>query len=188
MKNELYTYDPISLRFLKVSTFKRRLLTTSIFISTITITSFLTSFTKNSNFDPKSLSEKEVILVIENENKFTPDKLRQALSKLNFVHQDIVYAQACQETGNFTSSIFKHNHNLFGMKEATQRCTTNLGTNRNHATYDNWYDSVIDYAMYQSKYTSRFTREQYFQYLEKYYAEDTTYVQRLKKLIKQHQN
>jgi uncharacterized FlgJ-related protein len=184
MRKEYYTYDPISLTFKRVPLLQRRLLFASVFISTIAITSFLTSFTKEMNFKPENLTEKEVILVLENENRFTPEKLKDALKKLNFVHQDIVFAQACLETGFFKSSIFRYQHNLFGMKSAAQRCTTNLGTERNHAVYNSWYDSVIDYAMYQSKYTSRFTREQYFQYLEKYYAEDPTYVKRLKQLIK----
>lgn len=185
MKKELYTYDPVSLTFRRISTLQRRLMYTSAFISTIAITAALTSFVNVEKFEPESLTEKEVILVLEHENKFTPEKLKQMLSDMNFVHQDIVYAQAIQETGKFSSPIFKENHNLFGMKEAKQRCTTNLGTHRKHAKYKTWQESVIDYALYQNKYTSRFTRDQYFQYLEKYYAEDPTYVQRLKTLIKQ---
>ena len=184
MIKQKFNFNPETLDFTPVSKKSQFIQNISIIVSIIATIAAITSFTTYEKIDPTKLTESEVILVLEHENKFTPEKLQRLLTKLNFVHSDIVYAQAVQETGRFTSTIFKENNNLFGMKVANQRCTTNQGVSRGHAKYNTWTDSVIDYAMYQSKYTSRFTREQYFQYLEKYYAEDPTYVKRLRTIIK----
>lgn len=129
-------------------------------------------------------TEPELIILDPTFEEFSEENLWNKLIELNFKHPDIVYAQAIQETGNFTSAIFKENHNLFGMKEARIRITTNKGTRRGHAYYNNWNESVLDYAMYQSRYLGKLNREQYFQYLSRNYAEDPKYVARLKQIIK----
>jgi flagellum-specific peptidoglycan hydrolase FlgJ len=71
------------------------------------------------------------------------------------------------------------------MKEAALRANLATGTNRGHALYDNWQDSVVDYALYYSTYLYDIKTEgEYFEYLRQNYAEDPTYVERLKSLIK----
>ncbi len=64
----------------------------------------------------------------------------------------LIFAQAKHETGNFTSDVFKENHNLFGMRQAKVRKNTATGTNRNHATYKNHRSSIIDYFLRQSNF------------------------------------
>lgn len=127
--------------------------------------------------------EREIVLLTDREDRFSATKLRDLLIDLNIKYPDIVYAQTIQETGGFTSNIFNENHNLFGMKVATQRPTTNKGVNRDHAYYSSWQNSVIDYALYQSKYLSKLTREQYLNYLSRNYAEDPNYVDRLLSIV-----
>lgn len=130
-------------------------------------------------------SEKEVIIIDSNENSFSEDKLIKELDRLNFKFPHIVLAQSILETGNFTSTIFKENHNLFGMKQARVRLNTAKGTHRGHAFYNNWVESVIDYGFYSSRYLSKLkTEKDYFQYLSEYYAEDVNYVNRLREIIK----
>lgn len=130
-------------------------------------------------------SEKEVIVIDSNENGFTEDKLIKELDRLNFRFPHIVLAQSMLETGNFTSTIFKENHNLFGMKQARVRINTAKGTHRGHAFYNNWMESVIDYGFYSSRYLGKLkTEKDYFQYLSEHYAEDINYVSRLKSIIK----
>ena len=74
---------------------------------------------------------------------------------------------------------------MFGMREAAQRANLAKGTNRNHAYYDNWQDSLLDYALYYSTYLYDIKTEgEYFEYLRQNYAEDRTYVDRLKDIIK----
>ena len=71
------------------------------------------------------------------------------------------------------------------MKEAALRANLATGTNRGHAMYANWQDSVVDYALYYSTYLYDIKTEgEYFEYLRQNYAEDATYVERLKLLIK----
>lgn len=57
-------------------------------------------------------------------------------------------AQAAHETGNFTSTIFKNNHNLFGMKLPRVRQTTAIGSSKGHAVYASIEDSIKDMALY----------------------------------------
>jgi flagellum-specific peptidoglycan hydrolase FlgJ len=71
------------------------------------------------------------------------------------------------------------------MKEAKLRANLAKGTNRGHAYYDTWQDCILDYALYYSTYLSDIRTEgEYFEYLRQNYAEDPTYVQRLKQIIK----
>jgi flagellum-specific peptidoglycan hydrolase FlgJ len=96
-----------------------------------------------------------------------------------------VYAQAQLETNGFTSRIFKENNNLFGMKQAMQRSSTNIGEQHGHAFYESWRQSVLDYALYQCKYLSGInSKDEYLQYLKQNYAEDPNYFNKLTKLLK----
>jgi flagellum-specific peptidoglycan hydrolase FlgJ len=100
--------------------------------------------------------------------------------ELNIKYPHIVLAQTQLETGGYKSPIFKENHNLFGMKVATQRPTTNKGEESGHAYYDNWKESVVDYGFYQAKYLSNIKSEnEYLQYLKQFYAEDPNYMPKL---------
>jgi hypothetical protein len=131
-----------------------------------------------------SLSEEEKLIVIQEYNKFSEDKLIDKLKELNIKFPHIVLAQAKLETGNYTSKVFRENNNLFGMREAHQRITTAKGTENNHAYYHTWYESVLDYSFYQCKYLSNITTEElYFDYLSQSYAENPSYVSILKDMI-----
>ena len=130
--------------------------------------------------------ETKAIIIKESdkENQFSPDNLKRYILELNIRFPHIVYAQAVLESGHFKSNIFKVNNNLFGMKEAKSRPTTNKGEQFNHAYYDNWRKSVDDYAMFSAAYLNNIkTESDYFEYLKQNYAEDTSYVQRLKEII-----
>ena len=131
-----------------------------------------------------SLSEEEKLIVIQEYNKFSEDKLIEKLKELNVKFPYIALAQAKLETGNFTSKVFREGNNLFGMREAKQRITTAKGTENNHAYYYSWGESVLDYSFYQCRYLSNInTEEQYFQYLSQSYAENPNYVSILKDMI-----
>ena len=149
----------------------------------IIVTSFIP--VKNTP-DISTYTEYEKILILEQLNEFSEDKLIGKISKLNFRFPHIVYAQSLIETGNFTSKIFKENNNLFGMREAKVRLNLALGTQYSHAYYDSWESSLLDYALYASSYLKDLnTEEKYFDYLGKNYAEDPNYVSKLRKIIKE---
>ena len=70
------------------------------------------------------------------------------------------------------------------MKVAKKRPTTNKGEENGHAYYETWQESVVDYAFYQAQYLNDIkTESDYFVYLKQNYAEDTNYVDRLKRII-----
>jgi len=118
---------------------------------------------------------------------FTVPKLIKYMQDLNLKHCDIVFAQAIEETGHFTSGIYKENNNLFGMKCAKQRPYAYTGKNRGHAYYDNWRQSVQDYAMWQAAYANKLRdRDKYFTYLSNY-AEKPGYANRLKVIIEKNE-
>ena len=129
--------------------------------------------------------EAPINVKVLNEMDFSKDNLIKYLKQINIKYPHIVFAQSQLETGYFTSDIFKENHNLFGMRQARQRATTAKGTQYKHAYYDHWQSSVLDYALYQNKYLSKLKSERaYFNYLKENYAEDKTYIPKLKKIIK----
>ena len=123
----------------------------------------------------------KVIEVQPQEIKFSKTNLLKLLQKLNIKNYRIIYAQAVLETGHFRSKSFTQGNNLFGMKVAKSRPTTNSGEYLGHAKYNSWQESVYDYALYYSKYLSKFkTEESYFDYLKQHYAEDPNYINKLK--------
>lgn len=111
------------------------------------------------------------------------EQIEETIYKMNFKYPHIVLAQAKLESSNFNSTIFKENNNLFGMKQARTRPTTAIGTERSHAVYNDWKDSIIDYALYSQTYLSGKTEVEYYAYLSRNYAEDPSYVDKLKELV-----
>jgi len=139
----------------------------------------------NKDIEPKRIVKVITKYVPENPDKFTPEKFKEYLISLNIKHHNIVFAQASLETGNFTSQAFLNSNNLFGMKIALSRPTTNCGKYKSYARYNSWRESVLDYALYYSKYLSKFrTQTAYLNYLSRHYASDSNYINKLKNLIK----
>lgn len=126
-------------------------------------------------------------IIISDSVEFSEKELKKYIKHLNLKHPDIVYAQAVLETGNFTSSIFTNNNNVFGMKQAQARNNTARGSANGHAYYSNWKQSVIDYALFQSSYMRKLSREEYFRYLDRNYARDPNYSRKLKEIIKRYE-
>lgn len=175
----LYKYNHENLEFKKVKTHILLLKMISIFSFIMIGLIWLADY----NYEPPYVVEDNIILIHPNTD-FTEEKLVDMVKELNFKFPHIVMAQTIQETSYFKSAIFKENNNLFGMKEAKIRINIARGTNRGHAYYHNWAESVMDYALYSSRYLSKInTEEEYFQYLQQHYAEDPNYVDRLKRII-----
>lgn len=117
------------------------------------------------------------------EERFSEGNLKELLLEINIQHPKVVFAQAKLETFNFKSQVFQENHNLFGMKMPRIRATTATGEQYNHATYSNWRESVLDYALRQCKYGSAIqTDEEYIKYLGATYAEDLEYEKKLREI------
>jgi len=139
--------------------------------------------------DVRFISEETRQIILKEaaqDNAFSREKLKAYILELNIRYPEVVLAQAELESGNFTSPIFKENNNMFGMRVATKRPTTNKGEENGFAYYDNWRECVVDYAFYSAQYLSDIkTKDELFDYLAQTYAGDSTYTIRLKELIKQ---
>jgi hypothetical protein len=116
--------------------------------------------------------------------KFSEEALIRLLKDCHIKYPHIVLAQAKLESGDFKSKMFRQNFNMFGMKLPRQRITTALGEKSGHAYYRDWIDCVHDYGMYQSAMMCNVNNEvEYFIKLDERYAEDTTYISKLKRII-----
>jgi uncharacterized FlgJ-related protein len=130
----------------------------------------------------------EDVLLVNSQNEFSEDKFISMLDEINLPYPHITLAQAKLETGNFTSKIFNENHNSFGQKEAKVRINLARGTQYGHAYYNNWEESILDYAFWYSTYASKCkSEEEFYQLLDKVYAEDELYSKKLKNIIEEEQ-
>lgn len=153
-------------------------------IALIYFTLFLFLGLTNQPAEIEYITDTEKVLIIEEMNQFSEEALIDELSKLNFKFPHIVLAQAILETGTYESKIFKENHNLFGMKEARVRLNLAKGTQFGHAYYDNWKESVMDYALWYSTFAYRCkTEKQLYKLLDKQYAEAPAYVSSLQHVV-----
>lgn len=179
----IYKFNKETLNYTKI-TGKWVLITLAIIMI---ISVCVSAFTIQNINKVKFISEETKAIILQEADKdkeFSREKLKAYILELNIKYPHIVIAQAEIETGHFTSQIFKENHNLFGMKVATKRPTTNKGEENGHAYYDNWRESVVDYAFYSAQYLSDIKSEKaYLDYLSQSYAEDTNYVAKIKKII-----
>ena len=73
---------------------------------------------------------------------------------------------------------------MFGMKQPKRRVNSSDGEQNGYAYYRDWVDCVYDYNMYQLVVMCEIsTEEQYLHKLSARYAEDTSYVIKLKNII-----
>ena len=180
---KLYRYDSKSLQFKKfpISIQAFKALFTAVLI-------FLFLGMSTVEIEKQYITDTENVLLIENQNEFNEEKLILKLKELNLPYPHITLAQAKLESGEFSSRIFKENHNLFGMKEARVRVNLAKGTQYGHAYYNDWEESVLDYAFWYSSYARKCkSEEELFHLLDQQYAEANQYVSSLKRIISKQQ-
>ena len=183
----LYTYCKESLSFKKVTPTKK--LGGIILLAGVIGYTALTSMVSNARDEgfKSALNEpieSELLVLDSSESSFSQDALVKELKRLNVRFPHIVLAQSILETGYWESRIYQENNNLFGMKQARARATTAKGTQLGHAYYDDWKESVTDYALYQAAYLNKLRKEsKYLKYLDKNYAEAIDYDQKLMVII-----
>lgn len=114
--------------------------------------------------------------------EISAERVLTLLDALNVEHPHIVLAQMRLESGNFKSDLAKNNDNFFGMKYPRQRATVAQGMDRGYAYYRSWSYSVLDYAIWQRRYASGLTEEEYLEMLSEKYAEDKAYVRKVKSI------
>ena len=171
----MYKFDSENLVYVKTNKLlKYRVIVAVLFLS-VSFLSFV-AIKKPS----KEYVQTEVVIKQDNNQKM----LFERIDELPFVYPDIVKAQMVLETDNFKSKVFKFNNNAFGMRLARQRITTAIDDNLNHAVYKSVEESIIDRLLYETKYMSKLSREEYFSFLDTLYAEGDNYSKTLKQIIK----
>lgn len=181
----LYKYNKNSLNYSKIPFYQifRSLLA----IFALIVISSTAFYFKGLNEKIEEMSTPEKFMLLDEADEFSQEKMATMLNDLNVKFPHIVMAQSMIETGHFKSSIFLENNNLFGMRRARVRINTALGTNKAHAYYSTWRESVYDYAFYQATYLHKFKSEKdYFEYIHASYATDKTYVRKIKKMIRKY--
>lgn len=147
-------------------------LTLLIIITTI-ILIILNNKDNNNNVDLK---------IKERDSLALRDSILTEIYNLRIEHPYIVYAQAIVESGNFTSKIWKENHNMFGMKMPERRATLAIKIRYGHSVYNNWRECLIDYSLYQMAYMRGLDEDEYFDKLRNSYAKDSQYIEKIKRL------
>lgn len=131
----------------------------------------------------------------------TKEALRKELDAQHVICPEQVYAQILIESAHLNSFLVQKTNNLLGMRFPFKRSTTAIGIflpdeniiikgtqeelkkyrSKNHyAVYASWQDCVQDYKYWQDE-CFRLT-DRYLTFLGTYYAEDTKYVEKIKKL------
>jgi hypothetical protein len=131
-----------------------------------------------------SLEIGQIQINTQTRNQFSESSMINLAKSLGVKYIDIMVAQARIETGWYTSKIFIHNNNIFGMKLPERRHTTAIGSNRGHAQYISWQQSVADYKIWQSKVLIKNkSRRKYLSYIGRNYAENGNYINLIKKQL-----
>lgn len=117
------------------------------------------------------------------EEKSLKEECITYLIRYNVEHPDIVLRQIILESGNFKSNLFKTYNNGLGMNQPLVRNTTSLGATENgFATYSSLETMILDYKIWQIENAKGLNRNDYYNLLQKIYAEDKNYVTALKAL------
>lgn len=104
--------------------------------------------------------------------------LMEALDYYDIKHPHIVYAQAILETGHFRSRVCKEYNNLFGLYDSKKG---------DYYRFKHWSESVVAYMnCIQYKYEPQ---TDYYVFLTEIgYAEDSLYIDKLKKIVNKSKN
>ena len=107
-------------------------------------------------------------------HELTLTNLKSVIEEVGLNNQLFVLAQAVLETGNFTSSVCKNYHNLFGLYDSKHK---------DYYRFARWEDSVIGYQRFIQY---RYNGGNYLQFLRRIgYAEDPRYTTKVAQIAKQ---
>lgn len=173
MKN--FQFNSTTLKYDEIPKNSRGLVTTAIVLIVVCILLGMVLISQKPQLDFIILKKQEI--------PFSEALLRQEIKHLNLRFEDILVAQTRLETGEFTSNIYLHNNNLFGMKRAYQRPKYQDGEANGHACYTDWKQSLIDMALFQASFCKDIkTEQEYLQFLDIVYAEDSNYVKAINRI------
>lgn len=163
-----------------------------IFVGLALFETFSLAITKGIETNNKLIVEFKVPKVfyssynIEEDTILTDDVLYRYLLDIRVPHAKIILCQAKIESANYKSPLFKSNNNLFGMKIPTQRANVGSPGRAGYQSYVRWEDSATDMLIFiLSHGLDKLSDKEYLKYLQKFYAEDPNYVNKISKKLKE---
>lgn len=139
------------------------------------------------NYTIKSKTEIKNIECIDKKDTISiQDSVYSFIFELRLNHPKIVMAQCIEESGHFKSKLFLEGNNLIGMKVPNNRPTLAKSVLYSHAKFNSWKECLIDYVIWQQICARNKSENEYFEYLDKVYAEKKGYSDRLKEIIKRY--
>lgn len=134
----------------------------------------------------KPISGEQLKTRIERSEKKKIDRVIEIMEEIGIRFPRIVFCQMVLETGSFSSSIYRFNHNPFGMKESSRNWDS--GSQKGHAYYHSLHEAMMDYADWQKSWSrsrQAKTEKEYLAFLNDLngkglrYAEDPLYTDKL---------
>lgn len=123
------------------------------------------------NIDIEKVQKLETCVTTDSivlDRSFTPANFLLELYIQEVQYPDIVFRQACLESGFFKSPIWQENANPFGFKYKNR-----------YLQFDNWQESIYYYRMWQDKWYIN-ESEDYYKFLVRVgYASDDLYIKKL---------
>lgn len=109
----------------------------------------------------------------EGSMEFNIPNLLKVMDEVGIKNKIYVLAQACLETGYFTSRVYRTYNNLFGLYDSSKK---------DYYHFQRWEDSVVGYMKFIQY---RYKGGDYLQWLKKIgYAEDPAYINKVSTIVK----
>ena len=117
---------------------------------------------------------------------FTDSSVYNLALSLGAMYPEVAVAIAFIESGNGKSRLARRQHNLFGMKVAKKRKTTQLKSkSKGYASYASWQESVIDFILWEKyRFKNKPSKDVYINKICKTYARDPHYKSKLNSYMK----
>ena len=113
----------------------------------------------------KTIVERIPVIMTTKEQECNQENVKAFIVKLNVKFPKIVYQQVMLESNSLQSPIAKELNNLVCMENARSRPTTGSDIGTRFARYDNWKQSLVDYALWQTYMARDITSEEDYYYL-----------------------
>lgn len=129
-----------------------------------------------------NINAQDELMIIANDSlQLNYKNVYNEIKKKEIDFPDIVFCQAILESGHFKSKLVVENNNLFGMRKPRSRKTLAIGERYNYAIFNNWFESVADYKLWQENYFNNrcLTRKEYLKYLETKYCGYNNYIKKI---------
>lgn len=138
--------------------------------------------------------EKIPVIIDSSKEECTLDKTYKLAKEIGIKFPDIYVAMVAIESGNLSSPIYTELNNLTCMEYTRGRPSLGKNTGKRFARFDDWKQSVYDFAIWQTYCSkSNISREDYFKLLDRVYCPSNLeenkgplYSERIKDYLKTH--